>query len=195
MRCMFIARLAALTIATSVASSAATLSITPEQTTYAPGDTIVLNIFGDSEGEETETQGIFGRLLFDPNRASYVSSSQQPLVTQFGITTWVQGGLSGGVEDGVGFADAFNQFIDFQQTTSVPLIATVQLVAEATGVLDLDWLLSGEGDPSHTLRFFSVTSHPGTSVLIIPEPSTISLIALGLLVGAGGLALLRRPRS
>lgn len=163
----------------SSAASAATLTVTPDAFTYQVGDTITLNVFGDPEGEATN--GIFGMLLFDEGIATYVDSQQQPLITQFGMATWVQQSLQGGVDAELGgFAEAFDQIWSLnQEQPSNTLIATVTLLADSAGLLDLEW--NTEGD--RLLDFFSLTNAPGTSVLIIPEPSTGALVALGLVLG------------
>jgi len=177
-------------ISLASAASAATLSVTPDAQTYTVGEIITLSVFGDSEGEEAAF--VFGRLLYDSPLASYVSSNQQPLTTMFG-STWTQGALTGGIDaQGRGFADAFNQTFSVNPGDAAnPLIATATLLAESAGVLDLTW--QTEGDPNLVLSFFSLSDAPGTNVTIIPipEPSTLGLLAMGAVLMA---AAARRGR-
>lgn len=173
MRSASLAAAAALVVAAT--ASAATLTVTPEKPTYQVGETIVLDVFGDSAGETT--QFIFGRLLFDPDRASYITSSQQPLLTGFGMNTWTQNALAGGVDE-QGFGDAFNQIRGLSPGAAAnTLSSTVTLLAESAGSVELAW-----NDDFPDLTFFSITDAPGTSVLIVPEPSTAGLLAFGLVI-------------
>jgi hypothetical protein len=61
-------------------------------------------------------------------------------------------------------------------------MATVTLEASMEGVIDFTW---------DRLDFFGLDSAPGTSVQIVPEPSTALLLGLGL----SGFALRRRRQE
>jgi hypothetical protein len=175
------ATLAILALATS--AHAATLTITPDKSTYQVGETITLSVFGDSEGGVDIL--VYGRLLFNSGLTAYLGSSQQGLTTFNGFFTWVNGSLTGSP----GFADAFNQSC-CQSSAPVdgPLFAEVSLRATAPGTLTYAWdLVSVENG----LHFFGLTNAPGGSVTIVPEPATALLLGLGLL----GIALGARRRS
>jgi hypothetical protein len=169
MRALLLAISAAVALAT--AASAATLTITPDRSTYAVGDTITLSVFGDSEGAADST--IYGRILFDGSLATYVSSSQVGLTSFGGALPWVTALLSGGD----GFAEAFNQVSTPIAPADGPLFATAVLQATEPGLLRYDWQVGG----AFPVDFFGLTDAPGGSVVIVPEPATRTLVAMGLL--------------
>lgn len=162
-------------------ASGATLTVTPDRSTYQVGDTITLDVVGDPEGMLANS--VFGFIVFDAEVASYQASHQQPL-TEFG-RPWTLGTLTGGVDfAGRGFADVFSQFGGLGGSRPEnELIASVTLMALSEGVLEFDW--------GFDFQFFDVPEPPIPSVLIVPEPSTLALAALGML----GTALAWRRRG
>lgn len=173
--------LAALTL--SGAGSAATLTITPDRQTYRVGDTITLSVLGDSEGAAVN-DFVHGRILFDPGLADFVASHQEPLTTNG--SSWAVGRVGGGV----GFADAFDQFKGEPDPVDGPLLATVMLLATAPGILDYSWESDLFSDT--TLVFFGLTTAPGGSVAIVPEPSTGALVGLAIVATAAARRAARR---
>jgi hypothetical protein len=173
---------AAALLLAAATSQAATLTVTPGQSVYQVGDLITLNVVGDAEG--ADSTGIGGRLLFDAGLATYVTSNQVQLQSDNG--TWDDVPVFGGE----GFAGAFNQRtvpFGFSLVPTNQLIATVVLEATGVGVLNVDW----ETEGGLRLNFFGLSDAPGTSVTIVPEPSTSGLLGLGLAAVAVG----RRARG
>jgi hypothetical protein len=56
------------------------------------------------------------------------------------------------------------------------------LAADAAGVVDFSWYT---GPSNEALWFFGLTNAPGTSITIVPEPSTAILFAIRLVLMAG----------
>jgi hypothetical protein len=186
--------LSALLIAAS-AANAATLTVTPDKTSYAVGETITLSIVGDAEG--ATAIGVQGYLLFDKTLAGFSSMSQQALTSSGGATTWLVGGALRSSQSLPQFRPGclvFNQVHPFEGvlvTPDNPLIATLQLQALAPGSLDLSW----ETDVRSGLHlmFFGLSDAPGASVLIhTPEAGTAALLALGLVQLASLRGSIRR---
>jgi hypothetical protein len=186
--------LSALLIAAS-AANAATLTVTPDETSYEVGETITLSIVGDAEG--ASAFGIQGYLLFDRTLAGFVSMSQQPLTSFGGATPWLVGGALRNCEARSQYRPGclvFNQILPIPGVSAPPdnlLIATLQLEALAPGVLDFSW----ETDTRSGLQlmFFGLSNAPGASVLVHnPEPGTGALLALGLLQLASLRGSIRR---
>ena len=154
-------------------AQAVTLTITPDKATYSVGETITLSVFGDAEGATDNF--ILGRVLFDPGLADYLGSIQQPLTSFSGGITWDLGPLFGGS----GSADAFLQSAIVNAVpVDGPLFASVALRATTPGNLEYSWLIDPHDVDS--LDFFGLTSAPGGSVTIVPEPSTGQTLGLGL---------------
>jgi len=140
MRKRVLSSLAALTLGSS--ASAATLTITPDQVVYHVGDTITLTVSGDAEG--ASAYSIYGRMLFDADRADYVASHQERLTSRG--SPWLIFQLTGGN----GFGEAFSQGTEIQESPDGPLSASVTLLATAPGILHYSWLT--DGDPDFRLR-------------------------------------------
>ena len=178
--------LVAVLVAFATGASAATLSVVSDKTTYAVGETITLSVLGDAQGATSFS--IYGRLEYD---GTFVNNGT---ITQKLIgpgSDWTKGpAVSGNNGLPSAFSEAFNQvsLSGGGQTATNP-ITTITLIASAVGVVTANWnVAQGSG---FELGFFGITSSPGVTFTIIPEPSTVALLGLGLL----GLAVSGRRRS
>jgi opacity protein-like surface antigen len=161
----------------AAAASAVTLSVTPNAPTYTVGQTVTLNVVGDSQG--SGDNAILGRLAYDLTLTSTVTSAQTTHTSPI-LGAWTANSLL----TGDGFAEVFDQTSPLGLTLTVQQIqnASVTLVADLPGTVIVTW---------SSLDFFGLTSQAGTSFTIVPEPMTAALSGLGLL----GLALAGRRRA
>ena len=183
--------LATLTVAALASvSNAATLMVEANQGgTYAPGDTVTLTVTGDSEG--ASTTGIFGRLLFDNPAIGNLDGQMatQTTLLALGSIPW----LVGTSDCTASTCNMFNQVGAFGATpapASNLLVSTVSFVAGPPGTTaNVSWEMDlGTG---FALDFFGITSSPGLTLTVIPEPTTAALLGLGLF----GLAAAGRRRA
>jgi hypothetical protein len=158
----FFAYLTALVISST--AEATTISFSTDQPSYIAGDTITLTITGDATGAATD--GIYGRLLYDPAVADSISAAQIPL-TSDGIP-WVDGVMS----YGDGYVDVWNQIAGLDPLApDGPAVSTVQILATHAGPLDLRW----SQQLGYELYFFGTTgavgSDPAFSVEVGENPN------------------------
>jgi hypothetical protein len=169
-----------LAVAIAGAANAASLSINPDKLTYNVGETITLSINGDAQGATTDA--IFGRLQYNGALVDNDTRSQKLIGPG-----WTQGSLEAYDTNAAGpttaNSEAFDQvnYNSGSQTATSP-IATVTLIATSAGILDLIWDTTNVG---MELIYFGLTSAPGASVTIVPEPATGALLGAGLLALAG----------
>lgn len=137
-------------------ASGATLSISPDSSTYTVGQTVTLSVLLDLEG--APTQSFDGRVEFD-----------SALATGLDVTTSLDGqvGIPPFPDCGAGFCDVFDHFLSTPVAGLVT--ATVTLSADAPGIVSIDWNPAPLG----------LIGAPGTSFTIVPEPATSGLVAMG----------------
>jgi PEP-CTERM motif len=180
-------------------ADAATLSISPDKTTYLVGERITLTVIGDDEGAVSDR--IYGRLEFDGSLVDFGGPGQTRLIgaSEPWNTLILRSGEDIEILDPAGqpvggpteaIAEAFHQRPAIAEDTATNLpgvLSTVILSAQATGVVNVNWHTAAD---AVQLKFFGLTNAPGTSFTIVPEPTTAALLAFGLL----GLAVGRTRR-
>ncbi len=174
------------------AANAVSVVLSANQGTYNPGETITLTVKATtSDSPGTTDINLLGRIL-------HTSAAVTPLANaaQFALTgpggSFGLGGLAAcsttdcEVFDQVAFPAAINPL-----ATNFTL-ATNGYTAGATNisgwrVVSFSWKTVNPGK----FDFFGLTNAPGTTITIVPEPTTAAMLGLGLL----GLALAGRRRA
>jgi PEP-CTERM motif-containing protein len=167
------------------ANAAVSVTLTPVSTTATPGSTITLRTIATQNGTETDDT-IFGAINFNDAQlnSNVAGNSQVPLFNTIGALTCTTAFC-------VAFSQVQSDGVKSVNITNQQIATTTFIVDPATPVntvLTFAWRTS----PS-TQRFdwFGLTNAPGTTVTVIPEPTTVGMLGLGLL----GLALGGRKRS
>jgi hypothetical protein len=157
------------------AASAVSLTVSPDKLTYTVGETVTLTVIGDPEGAKDDA--ILGVLDYSAALTSTVSASQTQHTYTVGSSTLFA--TTGTLVLGDGFATVFNQIINdsFPRVVNEIQVATATLIADAVGVVSVSWDTTGPDQ----LQFFGVANAPGTSFTIVPEPSAMALVAVGVL--------------
>jgi len=178
-------------------ANAASVTLSANSTTYNFGDTITLTVTAVNAAETDN--GITGVVLFttaliDPSAGG---ATQTPLTSLGGAVTWTQGALAAFCTNASGSCRMFSQISPVGvQSVSSPLspftLSTKTFIAGSTeGVVSFNWLQSPGTPIAQRLDYFGVTSAPGITVTIVPEPTTAALLGLGLF----GLAIAGRRRA
>jgi hypothetical protein len=164
------------------ASSGAILTMSTDKLTYNVGETVTVTVFGDSEG------GDHVRHLRPARLQRRARGQRHPDPAAGGRRERPWPFLNSGDNGVDAFSDAFNR-VNLNGGALPPgTLSTVTLIAKAVGVVDVNWFTTP--NTGFELHFFGLTSAPGTSFSIVPEPTALPLIALGLLA----LGAARRPR-
>jgi hypothetical protein len=172
-------------VAFATAASAATLSVVSDKATYNIGETITLSVSGDAQG--ATTYGIFGRLEMSGALVDALTTTQKIMKA---ATGWTKGTLEINNVGPTATVEAFDQITNpADGMNAVNPIATITLIAQAFGLVNVTW--NQDTGSGFELGFFGITSSPGTSFTIVPEPTTMALLGLGLV----GLAMAGRRRS
>ena len=178
----------AIVLGMSFTAQATTLTMTSDKPSYLSGESITITVTGDVQG--TKGFKAEGQILasgtgsVDFTGASY---AQDTLATQTfnGVVPWSLGFLGG--SDGVLFAQVGAITPVTIATDDNIMTATMVITAGSSGVVNFGWQTSGV----LFLKFFGLSNGGGTSITIVPEPTTAGLMGLGLI----GLAISGRRRK
>ena len=163
------------------------------------GEIITLTVFGDDgiyeSGDPVVAYGVYGRLVYNGALVGNGSRSRTKLVG--GLGPWFVGAPTAldtnANSPTSAYSEAFNQIASIstaQDAANFPgTLSTVTLIASAAGIVSVNWFT--ELGTGFELYFFGLTNAPGTTFMIVPEPSVAALLGLGLL----GLARLRKARA
>ena len=178
----------ALLVGFAGAANAATLTLSSDKPTYGVGETIVLEVVGWAEYLDA-AKSIYARVLYDAALTEGVSASQRIQPRHNMAPPGDFRPRPRPIADG--FATPLDQVLGITPVTVAtryPTIGTATLIAEAAGVVHVNYLI--ESGDEFTLNYFGITSAPGISFLIVPEPAPALLLGLGLL----GLRYARQSR-
>jgi len=171
------------------ASAATNVRLQVLSGSLTPGSTVTLGTFVTSDGGETDN-AIFGSIN-NPVGGHLVAGSQVNLST---VGTAAPGWSSGALTCTTAFCVSFSQINpNGVQTAGVTdlLLGTMSYVIDPLTAVGTELNFRWRTTPSTArLDWFGVTNAPGVTITVIPEPTTVALLATGLL----GLALAgRRP--
>ena len=203
MKRILISALAAMSLVAFAAASAsaATVSVATDAASYNVGDTIILTVTADSEGD---TGQLISITITHDTAAVSGNGATQPadVFTQAnGAFAATPGGLQGtcGGVFGANGCNAFDQLLgNAGPIDAGPKQAILSYTASGT----FSGLLNGTGSPfglktvgTGAYEFAgsdsSIVDFSGAAITIVPEPTTAALLGLGLL----GIAMGGRRRS
>jgi len=181
-RCAVFAALLLLGLTSRAGATVSVVLTSPDPDPYyLPGETITLTVRVTANGGEKDN-AISGYIRYPNASVAPGTSSQAPLPHPPGGSWW-QGQIP--CYQPTYICEVFDQLAIVEGVGSIPVavnltdfqLATVTFTVRSTsplGVIDFPWL---EG----SIDFFGASSGSGYSVTIIPEPTTVSLLCVGLL--------------
>jgi hypothetical protein len=178
----------AMVLGMSLTAQAATLTMTTDKSVYTISEIITITVIGtpivvnpkDKDdaigGFIYDLAGVTSQILGGKTQSAFTYN------TVYGTQPWLQSPLN--IVPNL----SFNQLSPVgSKAASSNLTAIMTFHASTSGIATFEWLTSG----FDALDFFGVTAALGTSVTIVPEPTTAGLMGLGLI----GLAISGRRRK
>jgi len=195
-RTVVISMLAAAGVAFTAASASATVSLSitsPDpDNRYAPGEAVTLQVFGTANAGETANT-VSGSILY--SSALFVTAGAgagQPTTSQNAIPNF----SPGAIQCTTNRCQAFNQVVlsglALAPNVTDFLLSTLTFTVAASATPQL-FTFNWQSTPLvANLNWFGLDplAQPGYTIQIVPEPTTVAMIGLGLF----GLALASRDR-
>jgi len=161
-------------LAMTSGAQAVSVELVADQTVYLPGQMVTIQVVVDATGASDSV--VFGTVEYDPLILLDGIADQETLTSFDGHLVWWPETPPVPCR-GDGFCDAFFQVASESEfpVDQGPgfVISTMTFTAGALGATNMEW-------PEEGLRFFGVSSAPGITITVVPEPATAALCALGL---------------
>jgi len=173
----------ALVLALAAPAGASTIVAAAGQPFYLVGDVITVSFIGDPEGSGISS--CEATVAFDEALAEGLTFHQEPFTTNGNPWIRFRSEVGGGIYPG-GFIDIFNQestLYDQGIGPDGPTTSVITLRAVAPGELVLR-LTDASDPPARRTSFFGDITYEPLHIVIVPEPGTAMLLALGLVAMA-----------
>jgi hypothetical protein len=175
-----------LVLSASRSAVGATLTLVPDSFWYAPGQTITITLVGDSQGATDNTLFAAIPVDFDVLVDPHVERFMPP--PQAGKDPWLVGASAPGAAVCPYQANrcmllnaiypVVGQVAGVDPANEPFTYAVFTATAGLPGVYDIDFVVT---PTTQRVDFFGLTSAPGITITIVPEPGTAGLLAVGLL--------------